>query len=95
MLLPPPVPCPPDAVSQGLLSCSAFSAADNGDPVYSFTGAIRGLELFLVLLPFPALLYPPEAGDQRCTHHTRGQCHGDSLHATMGFFLVIFFLSKL
>lgn len=85
ILLPPP-PRPADAVTRGLLSCSAFSAAHNGDPASSYTQAIQGLQLFLLLLPFPALLCAPEAGDQHCTHPPRGQSPGDLLRTTVGVF---------
>lgn len=62
---------------------------------YSHTEAIHGLELFLVLLPFPALLYPPEVWDQHCTHPTRAQSPGDLLHTTVGFFNNIILIKTL
>lgn len=41
MLLPPPTRrrITQDVVTQGLFSCSAFSSADNGVPVYSLGSA--------------------------------------------------------
>jgi len=39
ILLPPPTPITADVVAQGLFSCSAFSFADNGVPVYSLGSA--------------------------------------------------------
>lgn len=88
----PPPPChriTADVVTQGLFSCLAFSSADNGVPVYSlgsaYTEVIQVLQLFLVLLPFPLLLYCIKVGDQHCIHHARGQCPRDLLNAMGGF----------